>query len=62
MSIKDKTKTGWVSHGSTTHSMEKRLDCLDCIDTELEFLQDVKKAGGVTNLIKQLKKEVKNNE
>lgn len=51
-------KEAWVSHGFANHSMNTRYDCLDCIDTELFFLQAIKKGGGLTNFITKEKKKM----
>ena len=46
-----------ISHGMVTHSLETRLDCLACIEVEIEFLQDIKKAGGQTKFIEKLEEK-----
>jgi hypothetical protein len=48
---------GIIHHSGISHPVESRHDCLSCIDTEIEFLQVIKKEGGVTKLIEQLQKE-----
>lgn len=47
----------WISHGNTTHPLEERYDCLECIQLELEYLQELKRVGGQSNLLKELKKK-----
>lgn len=51
-------KEAWVVHGYANHSMNTRYDCLDCIETELFFLQAIKKGGGLTNFITKEKKKL----
>ena len=46
-----------IAHGETTHSLEDKDDCLFCLEVEIEFLQAMKKAGGKTKFIKNLKKD-----
>lgn len=48
----------WIHHGMTNHSYNQRLDCLDCIEVELEFLKIIKEAGGMTKYMERLRKEV----
>ncbi len=48
-----------VSHGETTHPIEDCHDCVFCLEVEIEYLQALKKAGGIKKFIKQLKKEIK---
>lgn len=43
-----------VSHGRITHPIEEQHDCMSCLDTEIEFLQALRDAGGKTKFIKKL--------
>lgn len=45
-----------VSHGHENHPLEEQLECIFCIDTEIEFLTAVKKAGGMKNFLQELEK------
>lgn len=47
-----------VCHGMVTHSFEERMECVDCLTVEIEYLQAIKKAGGMKKFLKQLKEEV----
>jgi len=49
-----------ISHGKVTHPASKRDDCIECIDVQIEYFKDIRKAGGVTKFVKQLEKEVLN--
>lgn len=49
-----KKKKLMISHGKITHSLDKRLDCLYCIEIEIEYLQALKKAGGKTKFLQEL--------
>lgn len=42
-----------ILHGHKKHSFADRYDCLFCIDVEIEYLQDLKEAGGWTKLMKE---------
>ncbi len=44
-----------ISHGHITHTFDARDDCLLCIDVQIEYLQELKKAGGKTKFLEQLK-------
>ena len=44
-------------HGGIEHSYSGRLDCLDCINVEIEFLKVIKKAGGQTKYLEKLKEK-----
>ena len=41
-----KKKELWISHGGKDHSYADRHDCMECINIEIEYLQELKKAGG----------------
>ena len=41
-----------------THSFKKRLNCVDCLETEIHYLETLKKAGGLDKFRKQLKQKV----
>lgn len=51
---KQPDRTISVSHGRTTHPIEDQHDCMECLDCEIEFLEDMRKAGGKTKFIEQL--------
>ena len=50
-----KEKGIWIAHGTVNHSYTDRLDCLYCINVEIEYLQEIKKAGGQTKFIEKLR-------
>jgi len=43
-----------IVHGTTDHGHAERLDCLTCLDVEIEYLQALRKAGGKTEFIETL--------
>ena len=45
-----------IVHGDTEHSYEERLDCLTCLEVEIEFLQAIKKAGGRKKFAESLRR------
>ena len=47
-----------VSHGKVTHSIQGCHDCVFCLEIEIEYLKELKKAGGKKKFIKQLKKKL----
>ena len=48
------SKTIYITHGTTTHLLDDRYDCLYCIEVELDYLQALKAAGGRTKFLKSL--------
>ena len=44
-----------IAHGNTTHSFAKRFECMFCIDVEIDYLYDLKKAGGQTKFLEKVK-------
>lgn len=51
-----KTDKLMISHGKITHDADYRWDCLDCIEVEIEYLKELKKAGGQTKFIEKISK------
>jgi len=47
----------FIAHGNTTHSFASRFDCLTCIDIEIDWLYELKKAGGQTRLLEKLEEQ-----
>ena len=45
-----------ISHGYITHSFKEKKNCLDCVETDKEFKQAIKKAGGKKKFLEKLKK------
>lgn len=43
-----------ISHGTITHKIKDRYDCLECIQVEIDLLEAIKKAGGKTKFKKHL--------
>lgn len=46
-----------VFHGSTSHQSKNSHDCLECLDMEIELLQDMREAGGKTKFLASLSSE-----
>jgi len=49
----------YIAHGNTTHSFASRFDCLTCIDIEIDWLYELKKAGGQTRLLEKLEEDLR---
>ena len=45
-----------INHGTTTHKWKDRYDCMTCLNAEIDFLQEIRKAGGVTKWAEEIKK------
>jgi len=50
-----------ITHGDIEHSVEDKYDCMQCIEDEIEFLKDMKKAGGITKFEQKVLKELEKN-
>ncbi len=48
-----------VNHGKITHPFDDRYDCLVCLDVEIDYLTNVRDAGGQTKFIKELTGDLK---
>jgi len=48
-----------IVHGTTEHGYAERLDCLICLEVEIEYLQAIKKAGGREKFIDSKLSELK---
>ena len=44
-----------ISHGDIEHNINKKDDCMECIEVQLEYYQEIKKAGGITKFLASLK-------
>ena len=50
-----------ITHGKVTHPLSQRLDCMSCLEVEIDFLNELRKVGGQTKFLKRLKKGIENN-
>lgn len=48
-----------ISHNGGKAHMINDQDCLECLDTQIDFLQAIRKAGGITKFRKNIKKWLK---
>ncbi len=51
----------FISHGRISHPASRQEDCLECIDVQIFWYKELKKAGGISKFKKKLENDILKN-